>query len=369
MIRRVRRGFFSIFALLPLWAGAVAVDGLYETEVRVSGQGLAEREEAIRAAMSDVLLRLTGQRETLGLPVTVTLIERAPQYVQQYRYLRDPASKPPVPRPPGAAPPVAEAEQSQRLWISFDAAAVDQFLFKNHLPVWGKARPSTLVWIAVQEEDRRSLVDANAPTPILSALDARARARGLPLVFPLWDLEDQQKISAADVWAGFRDALLAASKRYATEAVLVGQVFQDAIGGWQGRWTLYEGKDVFNWSSQGDILEPVVIEAIDGAADRLASRYASGGASAKEGVYVSVGDVKSVDDYARVTKYLGALTPVAKIEVALVEAARVTYRLELRGNRDGLERAITLGSTLVVDRGDAAPPPGLGPVLAYRLIP
>lgn len=365
MINRVCRGFFWIFALVPISAGAVTVDGLYEMEVPVAGQGAAAREDAIRAAMSDVLLRLTGRREVLGLPGTVALIEQAPHYVQQYRYLRDA-----TPKSAGEAstPATTEAEPDQRLWILFDAAAVDQFLFKNHLPVWGKARPGTLVWVAVQDNERRTLLDANTPSPMLSALQARARERGLPLVLPLWDLEDQQKVSAADVWAGFRDALLMASKRYATEAVLVGQVFQDAIGGWQGRWTLYEGKDVYNWSSAGETIEPVVTEAVDGAADELSRRYASGGKD-NEGVYISIGDIKSIDDYARATRYLTALTPVAKLEVTLVEAARVTYHLELRGNRDGLERAITLGSTLIADRGDGGAPPLAGPVLAYRLIP
>lgn len=357
MKRRFIRLVFGFLALLPLCASAVVVDGLYEVKVPVLGQNQSEREEAVRAAFSRLLVRITGTPEVLNREVTQTLLQKAAQFVQQYRYQLVPA----------ASGNGTETE-TQVLNVVFDAAATDQALWANGLPVWGRTRPATLVWLAVQESETRYLLDANNPSQILGVLQERAVDRGLPLVFPLLDLEDRFRVSVSDVWANFNEPIQEASKRYDTEAVLVGRVFQDIMGGWQARWTVYEGKNVTAWSSQGEDLEAVVGEGVDGVANELASRYANIGGREEGALSIAVADVATVDDYVRTTRYLESLTPVEAVQVVTIEPARITYRLQLRGSQEGLAQAINLGNTLALDQIDI-PEPGNGLTLAYRLLP
>ena len=76
------RGFF--FALLfPLVSHAAEVKGLYETEVLVTSQGRDERNEAVRVALDEVLVRVSGDRNAPRLEPLQGLYKRSLQLVQQ----------------------------------------------------------------------------------------------------------------------------------------------------------------------------------------------------------------------------------------------------------------------------------------------
>jgi len=226
-------------------------------------------------------------------------------------------------------------------------------LWKNNFPVWGKTRPSTLVWIAVQDLSQRFLLDTNEPSDILNALIHYAEKRGMPLVFPLMDLTDQSHISVSDVWGNFSDPILEASQRYHPDAVFVGRVFRDPFGGWQGRWALYQGEQLDTWEIWGQDINDVVRNGIDRSTDGLASRYAqlASGEGNQKIVDLLVDDVKSLQDYVKTSDYLVSLAPVAELHVRRLSATRIVYRILLRGEGQGLKQAIALGTLLAEDEG------------------
>ena len=45
------------------------------------------------------------------------------------------------------------------------------------------------------------------------AMEERSAERAVPIILPLLDLEDQSVISAAEIWGGFSDRVIAASAR------------------------------------------------------------------------------------------------------------------------------------------------------------
>lgn len=349
-----------LLGLLAAAAGvyAVEVEGLYEAQVPVTGQREAERQTAVSAALQQVLVKITGDRRAATQQRLRSLVQSPLKYVQQYLYR---------PLPPGFAPPAAAdaaARPTQLLWVRFDAQAIDQLLRQANEPVWGRARPTTLVWLAVEAADGRTLVGSDTRFELREQLDAQAQARGIPLLFPLLDLEDQRRVGFADVWGGLEQPLRAASARYQPGAVLVGRVQQEAVDRWSARWSLYQGDGVEHWQASAPLRGEILAAGVDGAADRLAARFARAlSADAALPVDLLVVDVDRLEDYARAMKYLRSLDSVGDIAVTRVDAAGVHFRLLLRGDRAGLVQTIGFGRVL------APAGAGAGGELAYRLLP
>ncbi len=80
--------FFVLAALLGLtpFAGAA---GLYTGQASVNSQSDADRAEALKSALGQVVVKLTGDEAVLSRPEVAKAVANAPQYVQQYQYTRD----------------------------------------------------------------------------------------------------------------------------------------------------------------------------------------------------------------------------------------------------------------------------------------
>lgn len=348
---------FAALLLLAAPASAVEVSGLFEVEVPVSGQGAAERQQAIRTGFDGVLTKVTGRSDVAAAPQSEGLREAAANYVQQYRY-----------RP---GPEVEAGERSQLLWIRFDRQALEQALRRAGVSVWGRARPLTLVWAAVERDGRRTLVGATDIGPVREAVLAAADARGIPVRFPLLDLAEQGRVSAADVWGGFTEPLQEASRRYGAQAVLALRVYQDTGGYWRTRWALNLGQETRRWDLAEERLEGVLGRGVDMAADTLASRFTGAGGSARSSALLRVAGVENLAGYQRSRNYLAGLNGVNAVEVHTASPGAVIYRLELEVGTQALARSIPLGNVLapVAGEGVSADAPPERQVLQYRLRP
>ncbi|KGK42695.1 hypothetical protein LH51_05220 [Nitrincola sp. A-D6] len=116
------------------------------------------------------------------------------------------------------------------------------------LPLQGQAAESVLVWLA---EERAGVRDyATTGHPLIGGL--RVSASGsLVVLSPLMDLADQQVLSVEALWQGADDAILAASARYAADAVVVGRI--DAGGAEPfTEWVIWQGGERQVLSTQGE---------------------------------------------------------------------------------------------------------------------
>ncbi len=346
--------------------GAV-LEKLYEVEVPVESQSQAHRKAATKAGFDELLIRVTGDSQLVSMKKAQNIRRKSADFVHQFRYERIPPSppkiadgmenKPALDRVAEAKPAAAALPPDSpqlMLVIVFEENMVNEALWKNNLPVWGKTRPSTLVWVAVQDLGQRFLLNANEPSDILDALTYYADKRGMPLIFPLADLTDQNNISVSDVWGNFSDPILVASQRYQPDAVFVGRVFRDPFGGWQARWALYQGEQLDTWEVWGQDIKDVVRDGIDRSSDGLGNRYAQMASSEGNQQFVDllIDDVKSLQDYVKISDYLVSLAPVAQLQVRGINATHIVYRILLRGQRHGLKQAIALGTLLAVMEED-----------------
>jgi hypothetical protein len=89
---------------------------------------------------------------------------------------------------------------------------------------------------------------------------------------------------------------------------------------WQARYTLIDGRSYEEWAQSDTQSNALLAAAIDGAADRLARRYAiEPQGSAIGGVDWWIDDVRSAQDYANVVGYFGRLEFVRDVRVLRAE--------------------------------------------------
>ncbi|OOZ34762.1 hypothetical protein BOW51_11865 [Solemya velesiana gill symbiont] len=343
-------GLILLLAAMATPALGVQVDGLYQAEVPVAGQEAAQGNEAIGRAFGKMLIKVTGNRNIANRQELTAEFAKAPRYVQQYRYRLDaeqPADGADV-QPEGAE----AAEPKRYLQVVFDEQAVNRFLRQSRLPVWGDNRPGGLVWLGEESKSRgRRLTGAESSA--WSVLESVARQRGVPLIVPLMDLEDQSRLQVADLWGDFERNISGASHRYSPDFVLTGRLTRVASDLWRSRWTLFQGEKISSWSNDGRSRNQLLGEGVQYASDLLANRFAPiGGASELTRVRLRVEGVGSLREYAGVGGFLSSQSAVARMDLSAVEANAVIYELQVRGGLEVLEQGLALGGLIEPD-GDA----------------
>ena len=245
---------------------------------------------------------------------------------------------------------------NQVLQVSFDPHAVNQTLNNAGLPVWGRARPATLIWLAVEDNNQRYLVGGDSHPEIQAMISNEAQRRGVPVLIPLLDLEDAANLRFTDVWGDFQDVIVDASNRYQAKAFLVGRLYRQTDGTWQGRWSLYLQNDNYHWDMTAGQTRDVIASGIDGAADYLSSKFSRIISEVESGsVELSITGVNSLEDFARTMKYLHSLDPVAQLQIEKITSSTVMLLLGIRGDHTELEQAIGFGSTLAAISPEADP--------------
>ncbi len=326
-----QRSFLLVLLLtLPVLVVRAAAPALFEAEVVVGDQTPEQRSVALKSALGEVLVRVTGQSSVLEAPAVQTLLAGPEQLVQQYRYFTEPNQAPPL----------------LKLWVRFDGDAIRQTLQQQGVAYWGGERPDTLVWLAVEDRGNRYVVSADDTSDVRQQVAAAARARGVPVLFPLMDLEDQARVRYADIWGGFFDKVISASQRYNPPAILIGRLNRMPSGGWASRWQLQMGSKTRSWSDSHPRLDILAKQGIDDLADVQASQLAVSTSAAGSAVMISVTGIETLADYARTGNYLASLSPVRNVHVEEVKPGEVQYTLQLNGSMQDLTRTVAIGTVL-----------------------
>ena len=320
--------FGAVLYLVSLAGLATAGENLFEADVPVEGQQPELRAGYMKTALQEVLVRVAGQPDVLNQPGVRALLARPERLVEQYRYYNQSGS---------AAPQLM-------LRVRFDGPAIQQALREQGLSFWGSSeRPEVLLWIAVEDRGRRYIVSAQDETDASRQLQQAARQRGIPVVLPLMDLEDQGKVRFTDVWGGFFDGVGAAAPRYNPGAVLIGRINRGASGSWVARWDVLEGG---SWSGSSGQLGDALQTGIDTLSERLAAGFAAPASDAAATTRILVDGVDTLVAFARVDDYLASLAAVRHLELERVDGSSLQYALQLSGTLDGLTQTIAIGTVL-----------------------
>jgi hypothetical protein len=315
-------------------AQAVEVASLFTAQVFLDPEADDPRADAYSTALREVVLRVAGS-ELAGDSAALDLLFPSPAaYVVQFR--------------PGG---------QDTLWVAFDGAAIEQTLRQAGQTVWGSERPLTLVWLAVDwGQGEREIIAADDPESSADAarsidrnrllrqrvLDVAER-RGLPVVFPLLDTDDLQKIGFSDIWGGFDEQLLDASRRYDAPSVLVGRVRPGSSQ--RNRWNYYFAGEESSFNGEPELVINLV-------ADRLVAELAISSSAPLQSIELRVAGIDSVSAYGSVQNLLAGLPIVEDFSITSVNGDEIRYRVESRGGPERLRRTLRLNGLAEQDRFD-----------------
>ncbi|MFV8835628.1 DUF2066 domain-containing protein [Aquisalimonas sp.] len=346
-----RKWLLLILLLLP--GLSLAGTGLFDARIQVDSESASERDEATRDGLETILTRLTGREVPADDDALAEVLEQSTRYVQQYGYDSD--------------------DDRLYLRVRYDGRVLQRDLVEQEIPIWPRERrPRTLAWVVVDQGGSRRILGGDESPDLQAALrDAGART-GLPVLFPLMDLEDQQAIRASEIWGGFREPIERASERYDADAVLVGRVAQRGQG-WRGRWVLYWEGESHSWTVDNDSAPDVLDVGVEAGVTRLAEYYAVVPEDGEVGrLTLRVRDVGGLDGYARVENYLRDLSGVEAVDAIRMGGGAVDFRLTFQGLPERALQRMRSGSLLAeqeLDEGDApdADDDGARPDYIFRL--
>ncbi len=329
----------AVLAFTPPNVFAVEDPTLFTVQVPLDPEEDNPRATAYKRGLWEIVVRVTGSEMPAGTPLLEELFPNPARYVLQFRQGAD-----------------------ETLLISYDGAAVENVLRSAGETVWGVDRPLTLVWLAVDwGHGEREIVAANDPEPVAGAsrsidrnrllrerIHATASRRGIPVVFPLLDTEDLQSVSFTDIWGGFDEQLLQASRRYQANSILVGRVRASAVQ--RNRWTYYFGGVRQEWSGEPE-------DAVNFLADALAAEFAFAGNAPLRTVTLNIAGIDSVRAYGTVQQFLENLSLIEDFEVHTVKGDEIRYEIRLRGGSAHLGRALETSNILIpIEKFDEIPP-------------
>lgn len=341
-------GLCLFFLMFAQQAWSQTTTSLFSATVPLEQNNAEAREAAFKDALAKVLVKITGRRDAIQDPTVVELVESAPRLVQGFKNVT--------------------VDEVPSVQVSFDPTALERMVSNAGLPVWSRERPKVLMWLAVDNrEGQRFILSEDSSgeeieeevEQITLAIEQAAEERGLPLLLPLYDAEDQNVLSFADIWGGFGDPVTEASARYAPDAILIGRA-RPRGRAWEVRWMLRDNAGQQSWVSG-------FADGVHQAADRFAQAFS---VIAVEGAATMiVENIASFSDYGRVLRHIQNLSVVEQVDLQIAARETLEFALVLKGDVAVLQRALDLGGVLTPVSTEL-PSEVLGPpILRYQLLP
>ncbi|WP_406663472.1 DUF2066 domain-containing protein [Gallaecimonas sp. GXIMD1310] len=312
--------FFCLLSVSGVLS-AQQVTGLYRAQVAVSSQNSSDRLAAIKTAMAQTLIKVTGMEKAPQSQALADIMADPEPFLLSYRY--------------------EQAADGLQLYALFDSKPLKNAIWQQGMPVWGEDRPTTLFWIASDDNGHRDIIsDASMPT-LAKAVTDEGKRRALPLLLPLWDLDDKVKLDVLDVWGHFSEPVDNASARYQAEQIVTARLSAADNGQFQVDWQLDGGLNQ-SGSSTGDSAATALTAMVDDVTDALAEQLAVKGQVAEQRTLLTLHRVARADDYLRALDELKSLPVVADAQVTAVAEQSVTFSLKLRGSPAQLTKALSL---------------------------
>jgi hypothetical protein len=329
----MKRRLLIILFMLLLPAVAMAVDGLYSGEVAVPDQSEAERVEAVPEALIQVLQKISGQRELPASPVLDEALVYAEKLLLSFGY-----------RSVGRFDPNGIENQELRLVARFLPAEIDRLARELELPRWQRERPPVQVWAVVDDGLGRELKPVEFTYAWLSMEDVAA-IRGLPLSWPELDEEERQLIDMRLVWGGFTDYLVERGAP-ADGVAIVAARREGPL--WSLRWNVANEDQRWSWRDNDLELRFALARGVHRMVDEIAAANAiAASQQGQSSTDITIGGLRSVQDYAACLSYLQGLGVVTDVRVLGASPGSVKFHLQLNAAVEYLDSALLKGAVLL----------------------
>lgn len=157
--------FILLFSLHA--AFAIVVPNMTVSQVSVPDRSALNLAPAIQAALTNTLIKLSGNPTITDNPTIKTALQHPDEWVQSYEYIDNKNT---------------ETDTSLSLQVHFDADGLANLLKEANQSMWDANRPLTLFYLRTSD-----LNDAD----VQKTVSTIATDRGIPLIFPDADMSQQ----------------------------------------------------------------------------------------------------------------------------------------------------------------------------------
>ncbi len=339
----MHRLFYALILLfLSFSSHAAEVNNLYQATAPVTTQQQKERDVLAPELLKQVIIKLVGNEKLVNKANLAPVLANSRQLVERYEYIRNNIE----------AADLTQPDQLS-LRLSFDKNAVNEAINKLNLPRWGRVRPDVLVWLATDINGQQTLQGLeNISQAVFTPLQQAADERGLPILMPLMDLEDQTALRFSDVWTGDDEAIREASQRYGADVILIIKMTIDNDSA-QIVWQAGTGDNRQRWTSEG-FVNASIKKGLDVLVDSLSTEYAqySQPAETSKTFSLQIDEINDYADFSRVMTYLNQIESIENIRVNNLGMNILDLDISYSGDLQVLQRTLSVGRLL----SELAPP-------------
>ncbi len=328
------RYLVAILCTFGLWvAGSVKASAAEFTDLfqaQVPAQQTASQWQ--RAALSAVLVKLTGSEAVLSHPAIALELKNSASYVKQFQNI--------------------QVNAQPMMQVLLDEQKITGLLQREQIAIWGSRRPDQLIWFSEKMQDSPHYV-LDTEHPLRKALQAQASTFALSLVFPFYDVDDLALVNEQTLWAGDWTAIHSASLRYKASHVhnLLFDQYTDASGTVVFRLTAQQWRNGQMESQEYTNVDAqqLAIEFSRQLAAQLASQYAVNiSNNQSEGVVLTltIDAIKNLADLVKVQQIFGSMLTVKSQSLKEYQHGKAVFNLTLAASEDDFFRSVSLVAQL-----------------------
>lgn len=311
---------------------AVEIKGLFEAEVITRSQSRDDRNTALRQALVIVLNRVMTGPDIMQDPTVLTALNNAAAYVDQYQYALASGGK-------GANSP-------RTMRVMFNEETLMELMRSSQLSIWNEVRDQVLMWLVVEQFGKKEMFDISRHAEVNTALQAAVKLQGIPVLLPLMDLEEKQRVRTKDVLSAYPEHLQEASVRYDVSAVLSGKIVKQRTC-WRSEWTLSFNNKIEQWTLPCTKLKQNLAATLQHVYTQLSVFYAVNAGQAQADMQIlKIAGIRGMTAETHIKKYLRELPMVTSVKWIQVEQGQHVFQLQLSGTKAALQEQLELGLVL-----------------------
>ena len=304
------------------FARAGVVTDLNVGNVPVPNASQTEREKALPKALGQALVKMSGNPGVMTLPEVQNSMTKLNTLIQSYSY--------------------SNRTNQLILQVTFDKKGLNTILQKAGQAAWSADRPTTLVWMNIRNGSDFNVLSNTSDAALSQVLQKDANLRGIPIVLPAMDLQDQSFETTKEDGSFDIAKLQEAAKRYGASAILSGNVAGTADDRWHARWLLLVNGAPYRWETTSDNLSGIVGQAVTDMANLMANQLAVvGDEDLRSDVTLKIQNVSDLGDYSNVLKAIRRLSPVSKVTVKDMSGSELLLQIKTVGGEQALTRALS----------------------------
>lgn len=325
--------YLVVLVLLNVSMNTVLAQDMFSTTAKVSNASASAKKEALSAAMTDILVRVTGDANVSTNEALTELIENPNPYIRSIAYA-----------------------DSRTLAVAFSKAKLERVLKTKGVTYWRLDRAPVLFFLVIERAGNTSvLVADSAVRQINQTVKEIAVQRGLPVAHPVQENLNEVNLRASDVKGEFWDVLYKYTKQRGYNSYVATTLSVQRNGVIKSsRWRLNNNGYVTQLRVPANrSMNAVLKRGLFWVASQQSQTALSTQAQVKQSYTVLVSGVQSLKAYTNCLAWFKEARNVQSVSVGEIVSNHLLLDVHYKGSAASLKQWLENSNTLRIHTADA----------------